>query len=144
MKSFKVSLVLATLAWGCNDASDAQRTIVDDQGTLCLSVNGSGIRVQAVIDSCLTHSCDMVDEASCGVSVAGDRIDVSTHLEYTRSGYVCSDGCYRATAECGTISIEPGAYEVVLGSSEGDVVAPLSASTRVFGRMFDCEFETSD
>jgi hypothetical protein len=129
----------------CNGDSEPEDTIVDNQGTLCLSANGNDIRVQAVIDSCLTVTCDVIETASCSISVTGNRIDVSNHLEYGRKrGFSCSDGCYRATAECGTISIPPGAYQVVLGSSEGDVEAPLSMSTRVFGAMYDCEFETSD
>jgi hypothetical protein len=147
--AMKISLLASALAFpslpACgSDGSEPKRSTFDNTGALCLSPdngNGNRVRIQAVVNSCVS-GCEVIESVTCSASITGNRIEVSSHLELTRtSGPACTTDCRHANAECGIVRPAPGTQQLVYGSNEAELSVPLSTSTRLFGVQSDCDFE---
>jgi hypothetical protein len=99
-----------------------------DEGELCISQEGDGIRIVVDAPECLSSSCSRNPHGTCDATVHGDRITVTSEISWEEHhGRLaeCTHDCGRATAECTIDELMPGAYTVVLGDAQQQIVLPV-------------------
>src|SRR5688572_20899490 len=132
---------IAIAIGGCASDPDSELVTVDNSGAVCLSPSGDRTVVRVVFRRCLSPGCDVPQTQTCNAIVAGDRIEVSSHLEYTSptSNRSCDDVCERESAACGTITLPNGTYRLVHGAEEAELVVPLGGPQSLFAEAIRCD-----
>ncbi len=80
--------------------------------------------VRVAFPTCLSSSCDTLQEASCTLDVSGDVLRISSQGIVESKGKICTLDCRAATVECTMEPIEPGDYTVIHGDERQTVSLP--------------------
>lgn len=110
---------------GC---SDVERSVLTDEGPVCLNSTASGgLTVRVEFPRCLSSSCDRSISASCAITRSGSelRIDSESVVETDTAGD-CTTDCRIVSATCALDSVEAGEYTVVHGRERGSAQLPAN------------------
>jgi len=111
---------------GC---SDTERSVLTDEGSVCLNSTASGgLSVRVQFPQCLSSSCDRSISASCTINRSGASLTIHSEsvVERQTKGD-CTTDCRTVSATCALESLEAGEYTVVHGENEGSVQLPANA-----------------
>jgi hypothetical protein len=117
------SSTLLMLAVSCGEG--VRTTSFVDEGQVCISSTEQGaVVVRVAFPTCLSSSCDTLQDASCTLEVSGDELRVSSQGVVESKGKVCTLDCRAATVECAIATLEPGDYTVIHGAQRETVSIP--------------------
>lgn len=111
---------------GC---SDTERSVLTDEGSVCLNSTASGgLSVRVQFPQCLSSSCDRSVSASCTINRSGTSLTIhSESVVESQTEGDCTTDCRMVSATCALELLEAGQYTVVHGGNEGNVRLPANA-----------------
>lgn len=103
---------------------------------MCLAPRSDGaVSVEVAFGTCFSSGCDTAEVISCQAVVAGDRVEVTSHLErVTPARYdSCNDDCNQVKVSCGLLEPFVGTRVFEHGAERSDAVAfPLAGAMQLF------------
>src|SRR5688500_4967033 len=86
---------LLLLTTSCGDG--ARTTSYVDEGQVCIASTEQGaVVVRVAFPTCLSSSCDTLQEASCTLDVSGDVLRISSQGIVESKGKICTLDCRAA------------------------------------------------
>ncbi|MBC8067700.1 MAG: hypothetical protein IAG13_05145 [Deltaproteobacteria bacterium] len=117
------------LSLGCGGAWNT--ISFEDEGELCFAEQADEITVEVTAPDCLSSSCTRDVEASCTAAVEGQRIVLTSEIQWEENnGRIdgCTLDCGSASATCSLGRLADGAYTVVHGEEELALTVPVDGS----------------
>lgn len=124
-------------------AREDRRFVRDDDGAVCLTPQSDGaVAVDVAFDVCFSSGCDTAEVVSCQAAIAGDRVELTSHLEkVTPARYeACNDDCHHVKVSCGVLEPFAGSRVFEHGAEQSNAVSfPLTEAVQLFDSG-DCEY----
>jgi hypothetical protein len=106
----------------CDSLDEGTRHDFEDQGTVCMTLEGDVLEVSVRFPTCLSSSCSRALDTSCQFSSADGVLELTSQGAYESTGAnECTDDCGALTARCSSTGIAPGEYELRHGDERATV-----------------------
>jgi hypothetical protein len=131
-----VLAVVVASSSACDGADERERYDFENEGTVCLTLEGDKLEVSVRFRACLSSSCSRALDTSCHFSTADGVIELTSQGAYETTGASeCTDDCGALVARCTSAGISPGEYEVRHGN-ESETVTLGDETVCAFGNGF--------
>jgi hypothetical protein len=114
--------VLVTSSSACDSGDEGKRHDFENEGTVCLTLEGDELEVSVRFPTCLSSSCSRALDTSCHFSTADGVLELTSQGAFETTGASeCTDDCGALTARCSSAGIAPGEYELRHGDERATV-----------------------
>lgn len=116
---------IAIVAAACGTGATPSVRTVENSGEVCLQnppdsgetdgVDTGELRAQVVFDTCISSTCDEIQDKNCSARIDGSKVVIESEAEILSKGGTCSPDCGIVSATCEVPALESGEYRLEHG-----------------------------